>query len=172
MHRSKPEPTIASLILLSLYNDLGEHRAVFDEGLRRFGIDVRALHDPQGLLRLRSYVGILEWLAETLEDPWLGLRLGSRAGTHALGALGYLFLCSRSLETAFRGASRYLEANQTASTLNLIVHDDLVRIRYRITEDSIAPRRQDSEYSAAITWRYMKLLCKSRCRLVQVRFEH
>ena len=163
---------IASMVLLALYNDLSQHRILFDRGLARFGIDPGVLDDVHGHIRLRSYVQIFEWLAEALGDPWLGLRVASRAGPHALGALGYLFLCSRSLEAAFWSASRYLAANQTASSLDVRVGDGFARVRYRVIDESIAPRRQDSEYSAAITWRYMRILCNDRCRLNQVRFEH
>jgi AraC-like DNA-binding protein len=172
MSYRKPEPGITSLVLQSLYNDLGTHRDVLDRGLARFGITAGELEDIHGQVSLRSFVRLFEWLAVELRDPWLGLRLSQRAGPHALGALGYLFLCSRSLETAFQLASRYLRANQTASTLQIAIAGGLARIRYEINDDTIAPRRQDSEYSTGITWRYMRLLTRNQCRLTQVSFEH
>lgn len=172
MRHRVPGPTIASLVLQSLYSDLGAYRDVFDRGLARFGITAGNLQDIHGQVNLRSFVRLFEWLAVELQDPWLGLRLSQRAGPHALGALGYLFLCSRSLETAFQLASRYLRANQTASKLQIAIADRLVRIRYEIDDDTIAPRRQDSEYSTGITWRYMKLLTRNQCHLTQVNFEH
>lgn len=165
-------PTIASLVLQSLYHDLSAHRDAFDRGLARFGITVGDLEDIHGQVGLRSFVQLFEWLAVELRDPWLGLRLSQRAGPHALGALGYLFLCSRNLETAFELASRYLHANQTASTLQIATAGGLARIRYEVSDDTIAPRRQDSEYSTGITWRYMKLLTRNQCHLTQVSFEH
>src|SRR5512145_2341767 len=149
MSYRKPEPGITSLVLQSLHNDLGAHRDVLDRGLARFGITARELEDIHGQVSLRSFVRLFEWLAVELRDPWLGLRLSQRAGPHALGALGYLFLCSRSLETA----------------LQLAIAGGLARIRYEINDDTIAPRRQDSEYSTGITWRYMRLLTRSQCRL-------
>jgi AraC-like DNA-binding protein len=172
MRHREPGPTIASLVLQSLYTDLAAHREAFDRGLERFGITVFDLEDIHGQVSLRSFVRLFEWLAVELRDPWLGLRLSQRAGPHALGALGYLFLCSRSLETAFQLASRYLRANQTASTLQLEIAGQLVHIRYEIDDDTIAPRRQDSEYSTGITWRYIKLLTRNQCHLTQVSFEH
>lgn len=168
----EPEPTISSMVLLSLYNDLSAHRDTFDRGLYTFGIESSDLQDFHGHISLRGFVQIFEWLARELDDPWLGLRLSHRAGPHALGALGYLFLCAKNLETAFQSVSRYLEANQTSSRLEIRYLDDLVQIRYRINDDTIAPRRQDSEYSTGITWRYMKLLSKNQCALTQVSFEH
>ena len=172
MRYREPDPTITSLVLRSLYQDLSAHLDVLDRGLARFGIAVADLEDIHGQVSLRSFVRLFEWLAVELGDPWLGLRLSQRAGPHALGALGYLFLCSRSLETAFQLASRYLRANQTASTLQIATAGGLVRLSYEISDNTIAPRRQDSEYSTGITWRYMKLLTRNQCRLTQVSFEH
>jgi AraC-like DNA-binding protein len=168
----QPEPTISSLVLSSLYHELSADRETFERGLAAFGIAASDLDDIHGHVSLRSFVLLFEWLATELRDPWLGLRLSQRAGPHALGPLGYLFLCSRNLETAFQLASRYLHANQTASTLEIATVGGLVRIRYEIQDETIAPRRQDSEYSTGITWRYIKLLTRNQCRLTQVNFEH
>ena len=166
------EPTISSHVLMSLYNDLSEHRAVFDAGLEEFGISMRDLQDFHGHVSLRSYVSLFEWLAGELNDPSLGLKVSQRNGPDALGAVGYLFLCSGKLETALHSLAQHLDAIQSSSRIEIRHIDDLVQIRYRIIDDTIAPRRQDSEYSIGLTWRHMKLLSKNQCRLVQISFEH
>ncbi len=160
------------MVLLSLYNDLGRHRETFEEGLRKFGIRLGDLQDFHGHISLHSFVQIFEWLAEELDDPWLGLKLSQRSGPDALGAVGYLFLSSGTLETAIQSLVRYLDAIQNSSRMEIRYLDELVQVRYKIIDDSIAPRRQDSEYSIGLTWRYMKLLSKNKCRLSQVGFEH
>lgn len=172
MRYSQQEPTISSTVLLSLYNDLSAHRDVFDRGLNAFGIGLSELQDFHGHISLRGFVGIFEWLSLALKDPWLGLKISQRAGPDALGAVGYLFLSSGNLETAVHSLSRYLDAIQSSSRMEISHDDELVQIRYRIIDDTIAPRRQDSEYSIGLTWRYMKLLSKNQCRLTQVSFEH
>lgn len=166
------EPTISSHVLMSLYNDLSEHRSLFDNGLKQHEISMRALQDFHGQVSLRSFVSLFEWLARELNDPSLGLKVSQRSGPDALGAVGYLFLCSGKLETALHSLARHLDAIQSSSRMEIRYIDDLVQIRYRIVDDSIAPRRQDSEYSIGLTWRHMKLLSKNQCRLVQVSFEH
>lgn len=166
------EPTISSHVLMSLYNDLSEHRADFDAGLDEFGISISDLQDFHGHVSLRSYVALFEWLAQRLNDPSLGLKVSQRNGPDALGAVGYLFLCSGKLETALQSLVQHLDAIQSSSRMEIRHVDDLVQIRYRIIDESIAPRRQDSEYSIGLTWRHMKLLSKNQCRLVQVGFEH
>jgi len=172
MHYSQQEPTISSMVLLSLYNDLSAERDVFDRGLKTFGIGLNEIQDFHGYISLRGFVGLFEWLATALKDPWLGLRMAQRAGPDALGAVGYLFLSSGKLETAVNSLARYLDAIQSSSRIEVRIVGELVHIRYRIIDDTIAPRRQDSEYSIGLIWRYMKLLSKNQSRLTQVSFEH
>lgn len=170
MHQD--QPTISSSVLLSLFNDLSAHRQVMIKGLERFGIDFGVLNDFHGYIGLKDFVGIFEWLSEALDDPSLGLRVSQRSGPDALGAVGYLFLSSGTIEKGVQSLVRYLDAIQSSSRMEIIYVDDLVQVRYRIVDDSIAPRRQDSEYSIGLVWRYIQLLSKNRCPLVQVSFEH
>ncbi len=172
MRKLQAEPTISSMVLLSLYNDLSSNRDLFDHGLAKFGISLQELQDFHGYISLRDFVRLFEWLAKELADPCLGLKASQRSGPDALGAVGYLFLSSGNLETALQSLIRYLEAIQSSSTMEIRYIDDFVEVRYRIADDSIAPRRQDSEYSIGLIWRYMKLLSKNKCRLSQVSFEH
>lgn len=160
------------MVLLSLYNDLVAHRAPFDRALSLFGVGLDELKNFHAHISLRRYVAILEWLANELKDPWLALKASQRAGPDALGALGYLFLSSGNVETAVQSLSRYLEAVQMSSRIEISTSRSLVRIRYRIVDESIAPRRQDSEYSLGLMWRYARLLSRNQCQLSQVTFEH
>jgi AraC-like DNA-binding protein len=166
------EPIISTSVLLSIYNDLRDHRALFNRGLKQFGINTEDLHDFQGHISLQLFVQVFEWLAQVLGDPWLGLKISQRSGPDALGAVGYLFLSSGKLETALQSLARYLDAIQNSSRIDIAYFDDLVQVRYRIIGETISPRRQDSEYSIGLIWRYMKLLSRNKCKLVQVSFEH
>lgn len=164
--------TVTSMVLLSLYNGLSAHHETFDRGLALFGVGLDELKDFHAHISLRIYVGILEWLANALDDPWLGLKASQHAGPDAIGALGYLFLSCGSLETAVQSLSRYLEAVQMSSRIEISIAGELVQIRYRIVDETIAPRRQDSEYSLGLIWRYARLLSRNHCQLTQVTFEH
>jgi len=172
MRDQQQEPTISSSVLLSLYNDLSAHRDEFDRGLARFQIEIKELQDLHGHISLRRFVQVFEWMAEELEDQWLGLRFSQRAGPDALGAVGYLFLSSGTLEAAMHSLSRYLEAIQSSSRVEINYVDEFVEVQYRIDDEAIAPRRQDSEYSIGLMWRYMQLLSNNRCHLTQISFEH
>jgi AraC-like DNA-binding protein len=166
------EPSISTSVLLSIYNDLSNERALFNAGLKLFGIDTRELHDFHGQISLRLFVSLFEWLAQESHDPWLGLKISQRSGPDALGAVGYLFLSSGKLETALHSLARYLEAIQNSTRIDIVYLDDLVQVRYCINDETISPRRQDSEFSIGLIWRYIRLLSRNKCRLVQVSFEH
>lgn len=165
-------PAIASSVLHSLYNELADHRVLFERGFRRFNISMQQLQDFHGQVSLRSFVQIFEWLAAEIGDPALGLQVSQRAGPAALGAVGYLFLSSGNLENALQALTRYITAVQSCSDMAVDYVDDYAQVRYQITDDSIVPRRQDAEYSIGLIWHYMKLLSRNKCRLVQVGFEH
>ena len=172
MPREQSDPVISSTVLLSLFNELGEHRALFNRGLALIGVSVEVLQDFHQYISLRQFVRIFEWLAAELSEPAIGLNMSQRAGPDALGAVGYLFLSSGNLETALHSLRRYLEAIQSSSAIDIRYTGDFVQVRYRIADDSITPRIQDSEYSVGLIWRYMRLLSKNQCRLTQVTFEH
>jgi AraC-like DNA-binding protein len=169
---TQQDSVISTSVLLSVYNDLGEQRELFNRGLAAHGIRIAELQDFGRYISLRRYVRMLEWLAAELGDPSLGLKLSQRAGPDALGAVGYLFLSSGNLETALQSLRRYLEAVQSSSSTDIRYIDDYVQVQYRIIDESIAPRAQDSEYSIGLIWHYMRLLSKNQCRLAQVTFEH
>jgi AraC-like DNA-binding protein len=159
-------------LMFSIYFDQGGLILRKMQALARFGISLRELQDFHGYISLRDFVGIFEWLARNLRDPSLGLKVAQRSGPDALGAVGYLFLSSGTLETALQSLIRYLEAIQSSSAMELHYFDKFAEVRYGIVDNTIVPRRQDSEYSIGLIWRYMKLLSKNKCRLTQVSFEH
>ena len=168
----RDESVISTSVLNSIYKELADHRDVVRRGLSENGIDVAELQDVRRFISLRRYVRTFEWLAKALGDSALGLKLSQRAGPDALGAVGYLFLSSGTLETKLGSLQRYLEAIQSTSIVDMIYTDDFVQVRYGIDDESISPRGQDSEYSIGLMWHYMRLLSKNQCRLTQVTFEH
>ena len=172
MSQPKQGSVISTSVLLSIYNGLSDHRAEFRRGLVANGIRIEELQDHRKFVDLHRFVRLFEWLASELDEPALGLKLSQRAGADALGAVGYLFLSSGNLETALQSLQRYLAAVQSSSMTEIRYVDDYVQVRYRIIDETISPRVQDSEYSLGLIWRYMRLLSKSQCQLAQVAFEH
>ena len=124
---------------------------------------------------MQGYVGFLEWLAEELKRPFLGLELSQQVGPDMLGAVGYLFLSSMNLEVALRRLVKYGAAVQdwTGPTpRQLVVEADHVYLTYSILNDRIVKARQDAEFTLGYDWRIIQDFCGGHAALVRVDFEH
>lgn len=167
---TRPEPTISYQFVIALTDAIGGHRDVIDAGLAHF--ELRKLAPATARISLRRYVALFEWLAESLQRPYLGLELAERGGPETLGAVSYMFMGSRDLETALRNLGHYLLAVQEGSRFYLEVDGEYAFVDYSVLDNRISRRRQDSEYSLGYTWRLMQLFSANSCRLTMVEFEH
>ena len=170
-----PEPSIAFSVIRSLCDALSEHRALTREGLTRFSIRPVDEHDTDARVSLRGYLGFLEWLANALERPFLGLELSQKLGPDMLGAVGYLFLNSMNLEVALRRLVRYGAAVQdwpSPTPRQLVVDGDYVILTYSVLNDRIVNARQDAEFTLGFDWRIIQNFCGGRATLARVDFEH
>ena len=166
----QPEPTISRHFVSSLYESLSDHPEAVAAGIEQFGfakVDEQATRVP-----LRPYIGLFEWFADALDNPWLGLKLSQEMGPESLGAIGYMFLGSRNLELALNSFSHFLEAVQDRSSLYLGIDEEYAYIHYEILDKRVVERRQDSEYSLGYIWHLMCLFSANTCRLTMVEFEH
>ena len=167
---NRTEATIAYQIVTALIEAIGGKPDVIRAGLKRF--DLAGLDPATARIPLRSFVELFEWLAETMARPCLGLELSERGGPQTVGAVGYLFLESKDLETALTNLGKYLFAVQEGSRFFLEVDGEYAFVDYGITEDHIVDRRQDSEYSIGSTWNLIKQFAGHNCQLTMVEFEH
>ena len=167
---SGPEATIAYQIVTALIDAIGGEPEIIDNGLRRF--ELAGLDPATARVPLRAFVDLFEWLADTMDRPCLGLELSERGGPQTVGAVGYLFLESKDLEAALTNLGKYLFAVQEGSRFYLEIDGEYAFIDYAITEDQIANRRQDSEYSIGSTWNLIKQFAGHTSQLTMVEFEH
>lgn len=163
-------PTISYQIVAALVEAIGGHPDVIDEGLRRF--DLHDLDAETARVPLRSFVDLFEWLADTMDRPYLGLELSERGGPQAVGAVGYLFLESENLEAALKNLGKYLFAVQEGTRMFLGIEGEYAFVDYGILDDGILNRRHDSEYSIGSTWNLIKQFTGNACQLTMVEFEH
>ena len=164
------EPAISYQIVAALVEAIGGQPKVIESGLRRFhlaGLDSATARVP-----LRRFVELFEWLAQRMDRTCLGLELSERGGPQTVGAVGYLFLESKDLEAALTNLGRYLFSVQEGTQFYLQVDGEYAFVDYRILDDTIAERRQDSEYSIGSTWNLIKQFTGNACRLTMVEFEH
>ena len=170
-----PEPSIAFSVVQSLCDALSEHRALTRKGLRRFRIGPVDEHDTDARVSLRAYVRFLDWLADELQRPFLGLELSQQVGPDMLGAVGYLFLNSTNLEVALRRLVRYGAAVQdwtSPTPRQLVVDGDYVKLTHSVLNDRIVNARQDAEFTLGFDWRIIQSFCGGRATLARVDFEH
>ncbi len=164
----RTEPTISHHFVTSLCEAVDDD--IVDDGLRRFGF--ADLNPHMARVPFRPYIAMFEWLAMKLHKPYLGLQLSQRTGPETLGAIGYMFLGSHSLEIAIRNLGNYLLAVQDNSELYLGIDGEYAYVHYEILDNRIRSRRQDSEYSMGYVWHLMNLFSANACKLTMVEFEH
>jgi len=167
---SNATPTISYQIVAALVEAIGGHPDVIDEGLKRFNLD--ELDAATARVPLRSFIDLFEWLAHTMNRPYLGHELSERRGPQTDGAVGYLFLESKDLEAALRNLGKYLFAVQEGSRFYLEIEGEYAYVDYGILDDRILHRRHDSEYSIGSTWNLIKQFTGNACQLTMVEFEH
>lgn len=166
------EPTIASSVVRSLCDALSDQSALVQRGLTYFGLSSITDTVTYDRVPLNRYLALFEWLSRELDRPNLGLQLSNETGVEAIGAVGYLFLSSGTLEQAFTSLVQNLSAIQDVSHMTLSMDSRYAMISYRVAQENLANCRQDNEYSLAFMWRLAKLFTGNTCPLVQVDFEH
>lgn len=95
---------------------------------------------------LRAYLRIFDRLAVHLNRPALGLQLSSVLGPEVVGAIGFLFLHSPTLEAALTAYSQSVFSIQGVTQLTF-TQGPQPAVSYAITDDTQHPRRQDVEFS-------------------------
>lgn len=165
------EPMISSQIVLPVVDRLREFGIRAAPLLEKLSIDKDLLQDVNALLPLKKYVAFFERAAEAAKKPSFGLEAGSAVEV-STGAINFLFLSAPTLKDAFTGLSDYLGALQESTECYVKVENGLASLTYKITDESIAPCRQDVEYSIAATCRLMTSYIGSKFAPEEVWFEH
>lgn len=140
--------------------------------LRALGIAPEVLADTEAMVPLRQYVAFFEQAAETARNPHFGLQSARFTNSESLGPLSFLFLSAPTLRDGCEGFSRYLDAMQEGSRNRFIIEPERVRFEYAILDETIRPRRHDSEYSVAATCNLVRQYAGPDFVPLEVHFEH
>lgn len=140
--------------------------------LKAVGIDRGRLEDVNHYVSLSAYVDFFERAAKEAGNTHFGLDCGRMMDSSSLGAISFLFMSAPTLRDAFRGLTDYLDALQTGTVNGLTVDGDEAVFSYRLADESIAPRRQDSEYSISATYHLISRYMGRAFRPREVQFEH
>ncbi|MCY1361017.1 HTH-type transcriptional regulator VirS [compost metagenome] len=139
--------------------------------LNEAGLDTSFFSDPEVECSEGSWVKLLELAGQQIEDN-IGLRFGSEIRSQDLGVLGQALRSMDRLEEVLQGTSRYIVTRSQVEQVDISTSGWLVTVSYHITDPTIIPRRQDSEFTLALMLSCFRELTASALRPVRVDFEH
>lgn len=167
----KQTSTIRSSVL---YNILCHIDISLDEQenlLSKFGLNTEHIANGFNTLPLRTYIQILEKLANLKNDPFFALNLSQKMGPDMIGPIGYVFLASPNLGVALRKFSHRVVDIQQATSFDVLEKED-VHLRYNIVDETILPRRQDAEFSIGFVFNLIQKYLGRSFAPKEIHFDH
>ena len=136
---------------------------------REAGIDPESIFDPGARVPADRYQRLDERAAELSGDPYFGLRGAEHFRPAHLGPLGFAWLASSSLRTAFQRLSRYARVIQEKLTVGLSEDDQC----FYVTIDAHIPAlnekiREDGQLAALI--KFSRIIAGGNFNPVRVEF--
>jgi AraC-like DNA-binding protein len=119
------ESLVASLGL-SLWRLLEAKNLDAEAFLTRFGVDPQCLREPRMRIPFVSLCNAWAEVALVLDDPNVGLEMGSHYSPLDLQALGVTFLSSRDLTEALQRLKRYMAVFNSVVEIDVIEHADRI----------------------------------------------
>ncbi|MWV27541.1 AraC family transcriptional regulator [Aurantiacibacter rhizosphaerae] len=166
------EPTISVLLLRHVANCVELTGRASEPLLEEFGLGKDLLEDREATLPLRTFLAFFESAAEFANNRHFGLHAGRIASADSLGPLSFLFLSAPTLGEAFSAFVHYLGVMQQSARNSISVGPDTATFEYGVRDTSLGARRQDAEYSIAVTYTLARNYCGGRLDLREVCFEH
>lgn len=136
------------------------------------GIDPDLLLHPTLSLSLSNYCKVLEEAATQSGCDNFGLRYGQQFQPRALGLLGYVGLCSHSLEQALQNFARAFPYHQHDTLIRLVDIGECYRFDYQIRHPAILDRRQDAELTMGMALNLVRHVLGADWAPRAVLFEH
>ncbi|MEL7029990.1 MAG: AraC family transcriptional regulator ligand-binding domain-containing protein, partial [Pseudomonadota bacterium] len=152
-----PEPRIWASVIRGLELPLAEHGLDLTDILADCGIEAEELDRAQGSIPLRKYLTFVETAARTANDPLLGLKMSRSTGPEALGAVGFLFLSSRTLLQAISNLCAYANLLQEGTHIQFSTDRNELTFRYQVLRVPDIDCRQDVEFSLGIICRLIRI---------------
>jgi AraC-like DNA-binding protein len=135
-------------------------------------IDPEQLLHPTLSLPLTNYCKVLEEAARQTGCDNFGLRYGQQFQPQALGLLGYIGLCSATLEDALVNFSQAFPFHQHSTLIELVDQGECYRFDYQVRHGAIHERRQDAELTMGMAMNLVRHVLGPDWAPRQVAFEH
>jgi AraC-like DNA-binding protein len=165
-------PIIRSALVGPLVRALEKSGLDVDAFLAEFGMSRRLLSNPYQIVPFARYVAAFEKLSKLIDEPELGLHLGSELQLTDLGPAGVVFLSSSTLRAAITHFSRALASWQSGMVCELLSERDWSTWVYRVSNPSIWPRQQDTEYTLSTMCNMIRSVLGATWNPAEVHFEH
>lgn len=136
------------------------------------GIDAEMLARPTLSLGLVNYCRVLEEAARHSGFDNFGLHYGRQFKPQSLGLIGYIGLCSATLEQALHNVVNAFPWHQHDTLTRLVDKGDCWRLDYQVRHGAILCRRQDAELTLGMFLNLIRHVAGKHWAPREVHFEH
>ena len=166
------EPQIWASVIQHLQLPLSEYDINVPVLFRQCGISETLLTNPHGQLPLSRYLNFLHKATEASNEPLLSIKLAKSIGVELLGALGFLFLSSRSLYDALNSVSYYQSLLQESTAITFFPQGEHYILTYEVYGMGDKGVREDVEFSLAFTSQIVRMFCNNLVKPDRISFRH
>lgn len=136
------------------------------------GIDPELLDSPTLSLGLVNYCRVMEEAARASGEDNFGLYYGRQFKPQALGLIGYIGLCSPTLEQALCNVVKAFPCHQHDTLARLVDQGECWRLDYQVRHGAILARRQDAELTLGMFLNLIRYVLGAQWAAREVQFEH
>ena len=136
------------------------------------GIDSELLASPTLSLGLVNYCRVMEEAARQSGFDNFGLHYGRQFKPQSLGLIGYIGLCSATLEQALHNVVNAFPWHQHDTLTRLVDKGDCWRLDYQVRHGAILARRQDAELTLGMFLNLIRHVAGKHWAPREVHFEH
>lgn len=163
-------------VLAAAASGLGEFIAAKGGDVDRIfgvsGIDPEQLASPTLSLGLVNYCRVMEEAARCSGFDNFGLHYGKQFKPQSLGLIGYVGLCSATLEQALHNVVNAFPWHQHDTLTRLTDKGDCWRLDYQVRHGAILCRRQDAELTMGMFMNLIRHAAGKHWAPREVHFEH
>jgi AraC-like DNA-binding protein len=140
--------------------------------LRRFGIERRALSDPDVRLAAARVIDLLEESAALSDCPTFGLRMAASRQLSDLGAVSLLLTHQATMRDVLMTMVQYRQLLNPVLVIDVEEHDDVVVIREELLVSGRGQMRQATELAIGVLFRLFRAVLGPRWSALSVDFAH
>jgi AraC-like DNA-binding protein len=140
--------------------------------LAEFGLELVDFEDPENRIRYSTVMQLLGQCTEVTRCPHFGLLVGQRAGTSALGAVGFLMQSSPTVHTALEILVRHLWVHSPSVAATLVEDSSFAMLALTYQGSGLEGLVPYLDMGSAIVCNVMRGLCGHHWQATEVRFAH